>query len=489
MKNHLSNVIRLINDQRDFFFGMGVSGFMRVMPAFFLSNYRIIAYKDSQDLDDIGRYCSIFSLQRDYPEEGASPEDSVDSTFLLRNLRVRQYINGFRGRVHLFVYQSTEGIEETCREFGWNIIGNPTGIRRELGDKGRFREILQGLGLPMVPGEQISRDELIRRGYHQLSLRLGRNMVFQLPDIKKGGGRGTFFIRSEEDYLNFLRCISNGWYRGYQVKTVNVAKLVEGFPASVAVCATRYGPLISSIQTQVMDIPEVLKVYRGNGFFCGHDWTYRSYSASLHERVMRIAQELSGYMWDKGYRGIFGIDLVVDEKADEVYPVECNARYTGAFPMLSMLHVENGAIPMDLFHILEFLDVDYEIDVDALNHAYRKRIMGSHIILFNKRHVPLKVGGNVRSGVYRYDLGGHRIEFIREGVRYEDLRADDEFILTDGVPREGGTVVFNDELTRVCRILFPSQIIESPMKLNGKTREIINLVYDQFDFQPLSPEY
>jgi len=485
MQNHLDNLICLINDRGDFFFGMGVSGFMRLMPAFYLRNYGIIAYRDSQDLDHIGRYCDVFSLQRDHPEEEASPEDSVDSTFLLRNHRVREYIDRFRGRVHLFVYQSTEGIEETCREFGWNIIGNPANMRMEFGHKGRFREILQRLGLPFVPGERVPLDELLKMEYGPLAIRLGGDMVFQLPDIAKGGGRGTFFIRSEGDYLNFLRYICKGSYRGYEIKTVIVAKLIEGFPASVAACATRWGALISTIQTQVMDIPEVLEVNRGNGFFCGHDWAYRSYSASLHERVTGIVQKLSGYMWDMGYRGIFGIDLVVDEKAGEVYPVECNTRYTGAFPMLSMLHVENDAIPMDLFHILEFLDGDYEIDVDALNRAYRKRMRGSHVILFNKWGVPVKVGRNVRSGVYRYDPGGRRIAFLREGLRYEDLRGEDEFILTDGVPRKGSIVPFIDELTRICRILFPFQIVESPTELNGRAREIVQLAYDQFDFQPL----
>jgi hypothetical protein len=489
MKEHLNNLIRVINDREDCFIGMGVSGFMRVMPAFFLHNYRVIAYRDSRDLDDIGKYCGIFSLQRDHPEEGATPEDSVDSTFLLTNRQVQDYISNSGKRVQLFVYQSTEGIEEVCRKFGWNIIGNPARMRMEFGEKGRFRQILRQLGLPMIPGEQISREELLKRGYRHFSPLYGKDLVFQLPDITKGGGRSTFFIRSEMDYMNFLGCISDGRYRGYQVRTVNVATLIEGFPASVAVCATRHGALVSSIQTQVMDIPEVLRINRGNGFFCGHDWTYRKYSPSMNDQVMRIAQELSGYMWANGYRGIFGIDLVVDERAKVVYPVECNTRYTGAFPMLSMLHVQNGAIPMDLFHILEFLDVDYEIDVDRLNEAYRRPIGGGHIILFNKRHVPLLVSEEVRSGVYRYDPGGHRIEFMREGLGYEDLRDDDEFILTDGVPRKGSTVVFNDELTRICRILFPSQIIASPTKLNDKTREIISLVYDQFAFQPLGAAY
>ena len=141
MKEHLNNLIGLINDREDCFIGMGVSGFMRVMPAFFLHNYRVIAYRDSRDLDDIRKYCGIFSLQRDHPEEGAAPEDSVDSTFLLTNRQVQDYINNSGKRVQLFVYQSTEGIEEVCRKFGWNIIGNPARMRMEFGDKGRFRQI------------------------------------------------------------------------------------------------------------------------------------------------------------------------------------------------------------------------------------------------------------------------------------------------------------------------------------------------------------
>jgi hypothetical protein len=488
MENHFSDLIRIIDKRGAFLFGMGVSAFMRLLPAFFLNNYRIIAYKNSQDLGEIGRYCYVFSLQRDHPEEEASPEDSVDSTFLLENHRVRQYIKGFDGRIHLFVYQSTDGIEETCRQFGWNIIGNPTRLRREFGDKGKFRCVLQRLGIPVVPGEQVSLEELMRRGYHNFSSRLGGNMVFQLPDITKGGGRGTFFVRSQEDYLDFLSCISTGSYRGYAIKSVIVAKFIEGTPASVAVCATRHGALISSIQTQVMDIPEVLDVPRGNGFFCGHDWSYRHYPASLQERITSIARKLTNHMWNSGYRGIFGIDFVVDDEEGEVYPMECNTRYTGAFPMLSMQHLANGAIPMDVFHILEFLDAEYEIDVGEVTLTYRRPMRGSHIILFNREHVPLKVGRSVRSGVYRYDFERHRVEFVRTGLTYEDFNDDDEFILTDGVPRKGGVVVFNDELTRVCRLLFPFQIIDSPTELNEKAREIINLVYEQFDFRPLRAE-
>jgi hypothetical protein len=485
MVTRFEELIRLIDERGEFFFGMGVSAFMRVMPAFFLHNYRVIVYKDSRDLDDVGRYCSVFSLQREHPEEGASPEDTVDSTFLLRNWRVQEHINAFRGRINLFVYQTTEGIEEICGKFGWNIIGNSSSLRKEFGHKGRFREILQRLGLPVIPGEQISREELVSRGYHGLSTRLGGHMVIQLPNVTKGGGRGTFFIRSEGDFRDFLGCISSGSYRGYRVDTVIVATYTEGFPASLAVCATQRGALISGIQTQIMDIPEVLKFHRGNGFFCGHDWTYRSYSDSLNEKAMKIAQRVSEYMWRRGYRGIFGIDLIVDEGANEVYPVECNTRYTGAFPMLSMLHAQNGAIPMDFFHILEFLDVDYEVDVDALNEVYRKPMRGAHIILFNKNHVSLRVNGEARSGVYRYDPRRHRIEFVREGIRYDDLRDEDEFLLTDGVPRSGSTVVFHDELTRICRILFPCQIIESPTELGDKAREIIHLVYHHLDLRPL----
>ena len=74
-------------------------------------------------------------------------------------------------------------------------------------------------------------------------------------------------------------------------------------------------------------------------------------------------------MRDEGYKGFFEVDVLVDVDSDQVY-LEVNPRISGAS---SMTNVTAGAadIPLFLFHLLEFMDVDYEVDVDEINERWR----------------------------------------------------------------------------------------------------------------------
>jgi len=67
------------------------------------------------------------------------------------------------------------------------------------------------------------------------------------------------------------------------------------------------------------------------------------------------------------------LDLLIDKLHDTVYVLECNSRYTLALPMLSMLDMQNTTIPMDVFHLLEHLNMEYTIDFDKMNQAYKKQ--------------------------------------------------------------------------------------------------------------------
>jgi len=39
--------------------------------------------------------------------------------------------------------------------------------------------------------------------------------------------------------------------------------------------------------------------------------------------------------------------------------------------MTSFIDLKNDIIPMDVFHILELLNIDYEIDFDMMNASYK----------------------------------------------------------------------------------------------------------------------
>ena len=74
-------------------------------------------------------------------------------------------------------------------------------------------------------------------------------------------------------------------------------------------------------------------------------------------------------MRQEGYRGYFELDFLADMDTGDMWLGELNPRVTGASSMTNVTAVAYGDMPLFLFHLLEFLDVDYEIDVDELNAA------------------------------------------------------------------------------------------------------------------------
>ncbi|MCX6743725.1 MAG: hypothetical protein NT116_05870, partial [Candidatus Parcubacteria bacterium] len=213
-----------------------------------------------------------------------------------------------------------------------------------------------------------------------------------------------------------------------------------------------------------------------NGLFCGHVFGLE-FSPQIVKQSQEIAQKLGKYMYKLGYKGIFGIDLIVNQKENKVYPVECNARYTGAFPMLSMIHLKYKIIPMDLFHLLEFLNIPYRINVNQLNKMYQQPISGSHLILSNTKDYSFKVRKELEVGVYNFNSKNKKINFIKEAIFYDDLKNDNDFILVDGVPKKREEIKKWSRLARICHVLFMGNILQNNGQLKPKYLQIVRAIY------------
>ena len=183
------------------------------------------------------------------------------------------------------------------------------------------------------------------------------------------------------------------------------------------------------------------------------------------------------YLASLNYKGILGIDFLIT-KDQKVYPVECNPRLTGALPMLSQLYISHGLIPMEVFHMLEFLDIPYEIDLDQINAGYEKGLRGSHVLLFGlSNDVRIRKDGP-KAGLYGYDPLAGAIRYLEEAFDYSAMHNDRQFILIDGPPDTGKEdVVFKDPLYRLCRILFPVSVIDDKDRLSKEADFVIDQVY------------
>lgn len=472
----MRDLISLLKGNKTPIVGIGVTAFNRIGPAFFLNNFEIVCYKNGSDLASLEKLCKMTSIQRDFPQEDL---ERLNSLAILKHRGVSNYLKG-KKEVKIFVYRSTERIDQVCGENGWQPLANKAKIRDIYEDKKRFRQVGKKAKIGLIEGETLKVDDLDRKLLEVLKKKYGPKLVFQLTDMSRGGGSGTFFISQAQDFENFWRFVRKE-RKERELRNVNVTKYIQGIPSSITGCVTRFGVICSPIQTQIIDQPEVMGPTKRKGRFCGHDWQFRHYRGKLQNQAERIAKRLGEYMSKQGYKGIFGIDLIVDEREDRVYPVECNPRYTGAFPVYTMLQLQADEIPFEAFHLLEFLEIPYEVDVEEINRSYKSKKEGSHLVLYNRdRRNWVKAWESLPAGVYRFENG--KLKFLREGFSIFDIKNQAEFVLTDGVPKEGDLVKPG---LRCGKLIFTKGILGEDGRLNQEVREIIRLIYQGLDLKPV----
>lgn len=427
----------------------------------------MIVYKDSLDVDLFGKKYKIKKLDTLIPWR-------IGRISILKDKGVQDYL-AKQHEEYIITRKETVYMEKLTNSLWMKLLGNDSSIRKWYENKKTFRKILQELNIQAIPWENIDIDDFLASWYDERKNRYGEVIVIQLPDITKWWGAWTIFLHNKREFVAFQKKIAFKTYKSKHITSVNVTKFILGISSSIIGCVTKYGTLTSSVQTQIIDIPEVINDKKWSWLFCWHDWGFKQYSLIIQKKADTIAQKIWSHMHQNGYKWIFWLDLIVDETHDEVYVVECNSRYTWAMPMLSMIDMQNDIIPLDVFHLLEHLNIDYSIDFDTINQAYKKQKNESHIILSNTHEEHIICKNELSSGVYMYK--DNELIFQREWYEYADIQNNDEFIITDGNPKKGQVIKWYTESCRICHLLFPTSILATPTILKGPIKEIIKIIY------------
>jgi len=441
--------------------GVGMTAYSRIIPSFFCRNYHIVALRKTGDLPILREKAQIFCLEerlgRTVQEEG------FQSARLLAHPLTREYLRSLPDPKYFFLYQNYPELRDLGREENWVLLANPPELRVRVGSRSFFNELIQCLRVNAAEGLLCPIEELWAHEYRYWAERVGAKLAVQLPEIRMGGGRGTFFIFSEQQYQALQSRLRGRIWRGSRIETMSVRRFIEGTPASVALCVTENGILFSRLQTQLLDLPYT-DAMPENGVFCGHSWGGSLFLDPTSDAVKAQTAPFGEYLGRMGYRGIVGIDLVVEKGTGRIYPMEINPRLTGAFPMLSQLHLGNGVIPMEIFHLLEFLGVPYEVDLASMNDEYAKPVTGSHLLLFLMSSDSLRTP-SLRGGLYELDLDSKGAFFVKPAMDYRDIKNERQFIVIDGPP--DGQLGSGDPLYRLCRLLF-----KDPFAANRNTMNL-----------------
>ena len=502
LKNNMNRQIKLVDtniiidisesltkaiDQCPLIIGVAPNAWPRIVSSYFFPKYEIVSFRDRGENDYISQSgIKIFSVLKNDPR---AMIDALSASQIISCPVVDRFLKEKKEIFRLLIYKSNAVLEKVLEEKGWQIIGNKSEVKNQYEDKRIFREVLKKVGIEPIPGKNIRIEELTEEKFVDYQNKFGqKNLVLQLAEVTYGGGSGTLFINDAKDLRIFRQRVVDIREKlegkKKKIETVNICPYINSISSSIGCCATRYGTYCGPIQTQVIDITEVgTNKKNRSGNFAGHDWSFRHWPESIQKQADEIARKFGDYIYTHGYRGIFGLDLLIDEKNNKVWPMECNPRFTDAFPMLSLLYMGVGLIPFDVFHILELLNIDYQIDFEQQQAKYRQRFDYSQILLHNILEEESINTGIFKAGVYR--VNNNDLEYLRPGFAPFHLQADNEFLFTEGVPKIPGEI-FGD-MGRVCRLIKKGPILDKINGLSPNTKQIIELAYSKFKLVKYEP--
>lgn len=475
----VGNIQEIIDRNNVKLIGLGGLPIVRSEFRFFSSNFEIICASETGEMKSVQKKIKVTCFPRKTDKGGILKKPGV----LIKDAEINKYIKDVakEKKVVICVQQPSEGIEKECQKNGWVMMANSVSLFKKFEDRSRFYEILEGVGYERN-FLKFKFSELKEGFLERIFDQLGDKVVIQT--MGEGGGKGTFFFdRLEKN--NILKEIKER----SQIRKMDLNEMelvanpfVSGPSISASGCVTRKNGILSTYaRYQLVDIAEAVSGKQdAKGVFCGHDWSLSDEIPEyVHEEVEQIIEKVGNFLKSKGYLGMFGIDFIWDQKKKTVFPVELNPRLVGALPTSVYVQLEKGEVPLEAFHVLEFLGVDYEISDKEVYKKDSKR-NGAHLILFNPFNYDVECAQELNGGVYK--LKGDRIVFERLGFELEDIENDDEFILTDGVPITG---VLYGENRKMLKIITKRALAENEGRnLNDWGKKIVKSVYQELNLKP-----
>jgi biotin carboxylase len=304
-----------------------------------------------------GTHPNVFVPKERGYHEFESIEEIVNH--LLGHKEVADLVEDRGGRGKACFLMFDEETEANLEALGLDLAFPSAGLRTHLDSKIVTTQLGNEAGVPSVPnvlGQAADYDELLALA---AAGGLGSDLVVQTP--YGDSGQTTFFIASAADWDEDADKIIG--------EPIKVMRRIEPREAAVEGVVTRHGTLVGPVMTELAGFPE-LTPYGGG--WCGNEVGSEFFSDHHRELARRYTQQMGDRLRQEGYRGYFELDFLVDAVSGELYLGELNPRVTGASSMTNVTAVAYGDMPLFLFHLLEFMDVDYEIDIDELNTRWAK---------------------------------------------------------------------------------------------------------------------
>lgn len=315
----------------------------------------------------------------------------------------------------LFLFFDPE-LEKRCRDLGLEVALPPNHLVREVDSKIITTEIGNTAGVKSVPNALAHVGSYAELQAIAEAADLGERWVVQTA--YGDSGKTTFFIASEEDYQRVASKIESQ-------ETVKIMRWVRCVGTAIEACATRWGTVVGPLLTELIG-QAPLTPYAGG--WCGNENYTAAFTPELRAQVQQKTEAFGRALYQRGYRGTFELDYLIDLDTHEVYLGELNSRITGVTAMTNTSEFSETQLPLFLFHLLEFDGhIDLQLDLAQFNaEMLRNGAMGmaSQLILKHTDAMMQMIEEAPVSGVYT--LEGDNLVLKHASTHRRDALAPQE---------------------------------------------------------------
>ncbi|MEI7578794.1 MAG: ATP-grasp domain-containing protein [bacterium] len=406
-----------------------------------ISNFHIVHLEQSQYLETFAaHHLKYFCLEKQL-KSSSFPHHSAYQ--IIKNPLFQDYFQKTKKSQNFIqTFKISAAFTKEGEKLGAISLNTTALLNRTFENKLPQYQILKDLPVTL-PKTNITK--LNTAEFSKLKAELGLPLVVQFN--RGHTGEGTKIVETEEQFQELKN--------QFQEREVKISEFINGLPYTLNAVVGKKATYLSGLSYQLTGIPELTPNPSGT---VGNDWGYRE---GIDQKVLtNIVKQLTiigQKMREQGYLGLFGIDLIIKDK--QVYIIEINARQPASVPMFSKIQLKNQDIPLALIHLLEFFQLDYQLDEKLYNERNLQPVKFSQI--FQRMPKAGIINQQFKQGIYQNDSGTN---LTWQSNEYDSTRCQsNELVIL--APIQGKHLQTGAELAR---IQIPKSITVSHNQIDHK---------------------
>lgn len=377
-----------------------------------VKNLKFISHIDCFE----GQHPNLFSPKVEMPHDEFTSVEDINN-YLLQHPEVQQYIasravNGNVGKALFLMFD--EKTEALAKAIGLDVCFPSAPLRAALDNKVNTNRVAEKAGVPCVPyvlSKVKDYDDLCKVAKH-----LGTDLVIQTP--YGDSGHTTFFITNEQQFNKYKEEI-------VKEAEVKIMKRINCKGSAIEGCVTKHGTIVAPLMTELVGFKE-LTPYQGG--WCGNEIFANAFTEDIRSKAKNYTRMFGDQLLKEGYKGYFELDFLIDTDTNEVYLGELNPRVTGASSMTNHALFAYVDVPLFIFHLLEWMNIDYTIDTKALTERWATQTnidSWSQLIIKHTRKTLEFVTAAPESGIWEMQKND-RIKFKKMDTYRKAINDDTE---------------------------------------------------------------